>query len=179
MSAAQQPGGDWFGVMRPEYLAGLDFHAPRLRPPPTNFLVYAECEDPFPTTPPGVLTMDDDDCGIRTVPPDPANEAAFPATERPTRPESVRPSVRDFARAIEEMRVTRKEIVDGFKTLGADLTIIRHELQGTAMRLTSVETAQRDLRAELRQLRDDFTQRIEALEKTIPHDSAPPPASPR
>lgn len=201
MSAAQVTGdpfcacgcdgwlGQCRGVMRPEYLAGLDFHAPRLRPPPTNFFVYAECEDPYPTTPPGVLTMDDDDCGIRTVPPDPADEAAalaaepnaFPPTERPTRPETVRPlsTAREFARAVEEMRVTRKEIVDGFKNLGADLAVIRHELQGNAMRLTAVETAQRDLRAELRQLRDDFTQRIEALEKTIPHDSAPPSASPR
>src|SRR5690348_7376995 len=154
MSAAQQPGGDWFGVMRPEYLGGLDVRIPRLRPPPTSFFVYAECEDPYPTTPPGVLTMDDNDCGIRTVPPDP--DPAFPPTERPTRPETVRPSVRDFNRAVEEMSLTRKEIADGFKNQAADLAVIRHELQGQTMRLTKVEDGQRDLRAELRQVKDDL-----------------------
>lgn len=200
MSAAQVTGdpfcacgcdgwlGQCRGVMRPEYLAGLDFHAPRLRPPPTNFFVYAECEDPYPTTPPGVLTMDDDDCGIRTVPPDPADEAAalaaepnaFPATERPTRPETIRPSVRDFNRAVDEMTLTRKEIADGFKHQGADLQFIRHELQGQSMRLTKVEDGQRDLRAELRQVKDDLRgalDRIEELEKR--YDSAPPSAPSR
>jgi hypothetical protein len=183
MSAAQE-----VGFMRPEYHIDLDIRVPRLRPPPTNFFVYAECEDPYPTTPPGVLTMDDDDCGIRTVPPDPADEAAalaaepnaFPPTERPTRPETIRPSVRDFNRAVDEMTLTRKEIADGFKHQGADLAFIRHELQGQSMRLTKVEDGQRDLRAELRQVKDDLRgalDRIEELEKR--YDSSPPSASPR
>jgi hypothetical protein len=177
MSAAQE-----VGFMRPEYHGELDIRIPKLRPPPTNFFVYATEEDPYPTTPPGFLTMSD------TMPPDSADEAAalaaepnaFPRTERRTRPETLRPSVRDFNRAVDEMTLTRKEIADGFRQQGADLAFIRHELQGQSMRLTKVEDGQRDMRAELRQVKDDLRgalQRIEELERR--YDSAPPAASSR
>jgi archaellum component FlaC len=76
------------------------------------------------------------------------------------------------------MTVTRKEIADGFKHQGADLAFIRHELQGQSMRLTKVEDGQRDMRAELRQVKDDLRgalERIEELERR--YDSAPPAAS--
>lgn len=199
MSAVQQSGGDWFGFFSTDSL--------RLRHPPA-FYCLAESEPPFPTKPPGFLTMSDDDLEeaprTETRPPSASDEAvalaaqpnAFPPTERPTRPETLLPvarsslpaasqgdsyfaaASRDFARAIDEMKLTRKEIADGFKNQGADLALIRHELAGFGMRLTGLEGGQRDMRAELRQVKDDLRgalERIEELERR--YDSAPPAAS--
>jgi hypothetical protein len=199
MSAAQQPGGDYFGVIRPPY-GGVcladDPPSFRLRPPP-KFYCLAETESLFPTTPPGFLTMPEDypidrhapteadDLKPSTLPP-PPESTTDPSSvmAEATRGDSYFASAaRDFRDALVELRETRREIADGFRHQGADLHFIRHELQGFGQRLTTVESSTRDLRGEVADLKltvRSALERIEALETELERrklDSAPPAPS--
>ena len=197
MSAAQQPGGGHFDCVIPPY-GGVsladDPPSLRMRPPP-YFYLSAESEPPFPTTPPGVLTMPEDspiDRHALTEAPDGARERPTLPPESTTDPSATlaetakgdsyfSQAARDFAAALVEMRHTRREIAEGFKGQGSDLAFIRHELQGFGLRLTTVESSTRDLRGEVADLKQTVSQalaRLAAVEAELERRKTSEPAPP-
>jgi chromosome segregation ATPase len=104
-------------------------------------------------------------------------------------------AAREFRDALVELRGTRADINTGFRNQSADLRIIRHEIQGIALRLAAVEekqlahagdiadlkTGQRNVRADIRQLKVDLTnalERVSALEADLPKAQTSVPAPP-
>lgn len=164
---------------------------------------YRYGEEVFPTKPPGVLTMSDEI--DRSAPTAPA-PGEFSESEPVTKTDNPNPlpnatqgdsyfasAARDFSAALVEMRKTGRAIDDGFRTqsvelraLGGELATIRHEMQGFGVRISTLESGQRDVRAELAEVKTtlrDALARIESLEAELPPkaktvEPAPPAAAP-
>jgi hypothetical protein len=190
MSAAQACGdflcpcgcGAWLGQCLGDFVGAL-----RLRPPP-KFYLSDEIEPPFPTTPPGVLTMSDSEPPITN---------REPKTEPDMTPHDsyFDKASKDFAVALVELRETRGDIRaqtetinEGFKAqvaaaeaVATNMTLMRHEIQVIATRLTISEKTQltqagdisdlkvshRDLRVELADLKIEFLARFKELETEL------------
>lgn len=216
MSAAQVPGDPFCACGCGGWLGQCSVPLPSLRDAyrlPRIALPYGfDEEEPYPTTPPGVLLMPEDEPIDRNAP----TEAPETDRERPTKPpksttdpsavavqeqsDYFKDAARSFSDALVEMRAGREEQAAGFKnqeghfrSQASDLRVIRHEIQGIALRLTTVEetqraqagdmhdlkTGQRDLRGELSEVKTTLRaalERIDELEKAMPNESSAPPA---
>lgn len=196
--AAAQPCGDFFCPCGcGGYLGFCELPLPSLRAArvPRIALPYLDFEDPFPTTPPGFLTMPEDDPIDRFAPTMPSTErepeAVFPETERPTNPENHLPrqasqnplpeatkgdsyfagAARDFAAALVELRATRESIESGFQSQEKSAKQTRREVNRAARAATANHAILRrefsGLRDSLQTFRRETDERFTALEEKV------------
>lgn len=184
-----QPIGDWLPDYWPGSLSSRDRGGLRLLAQALD-----DPEDDPPTRPPRFYMPHDDRSAETlapptevvpplterpTQPPDPPAEEAAAEAEleraagtmipprEPTQPPksgSFAEAAKNFGEALIEMRLTRKEIADGFRSHGSHLGVIETEVRRVNTRMTGFEKDMTDVRGEIEDLRRQLSNALRRLD---------------